>query len=342
LGGSPAPLYADPYLLNVSPGTVAAGGGATATVTLWMPAGTYTFTATDRGTVVYGPTAIVVAAGSSTTIGAASSGVTGLSVGSGAPSGGSVGNFYLRTDTPTVANQRLYVAVPAAGTTPAFRSIVTSAPNPSGLVKTITIPASVVVGDLMLLSAGNNITTSVTASAGWTLLTSDTVLDPNESGLVGNAIFYKVAVAGDTGGAATVTITYNTNNASVVSLAAYSGTSGGAPQAFAVGKNAVVSATLTAPAVTALTGGVLIVKYFFGYNNAAQFTTPFTAGPATSRANTKDTAGTQALYVSDLAQAASGASAVETATTNALCSSVVHAVVLAGVAGVGTSWAGIA
>jgi len=256
----------------------------------------------------------------------ASAGVAGLSIGSGVPDNGSgsVGNYFLRTDTPGVANQRLYVAETPPSL--AFRDVAQGDNvNPTHLI----VPSTVQIGDIMLVSAFMDRAGTVTMPAGWVNLFNDVIGSGAHT-----TLWWKVAASGDVGGAHNIDPTYDVGGSFQYVLVAYSGDLTSAPiqLSASTGTPGSPAAGITGPAMTAPAAGW---RVDFCTNIGAAVIT----SPATERANFGTYANLKAS-VSDVEVTAGvlGNRAFTFTSTKA----VVQSVLLAPAAVSGVNWVGIA
>lgn len=173
---------------------------------------------------------------------------------------------------------------------------------------TITIPAAVQVGDLMVIGYTNGSSSQTPkVPTGWTLL--HTI---SSNGLFSYATFYKVAVSGDTGGATTVlcTTVNGFSQKHVGVLAAYSGAT--VPADVSSLTSQASSATGTSPSVTTTVANTTVVRISVGEGS----TPTVTATPATERVKGTVASTLLCIGLSDAPQAAAGATGTAAFTAN--------------------------
>lgn len=154
----------------------------------------------------------------------------------------------------------------------AFRASA-SAPSDGNSVasRSVTIPASVQVGDVLLLASHSRNTP--TAPSGWTALVTFNAT------YGGHRVWARTAVVGDAG--STVTITQSPADRMAVALVAYSGAV--APTTAATGaENFLNGTTITHPSVSAVSPSAWLVAGFTDYQDSTS-STQGVATPLTSR-----------------------------------------------------------
>lgn len=179
--------------------------------------------------------------------------------------------------------------------TPVFRASSGASATGTASTATVTIPSAVQVGDVMVavvaykLFIGSGV---LNTPAGWTELAAP------QNGPAGNtmqgAVYYKVAVSGDTGGSTTVTFNATAGTQQInVAFAAYD-LAGATPRSFSWNTSSTTAATTithTAPATTPVTGDlVLVVAAIRGSTNGGQPTFTGSGGP-TVRAQSVNVSG---------------------------------------------------
>lgn len=211
-----------------------------------------------------------------------------------------------------------------------FRA-ATSGSVSTGSSVTLTIPAAVQVGDMMLVSmVGEGAYTHVTPS-GWNLLRTDLGAGQYGSRL---AIYWKVATSGDVGGSATVAPAYSNSTFLAAGFVAYYGTSG--IDVHAATLSTGLSTSGTAASATPTAAG-LAVRIFAAFrdNNSAN---PISNGPATQRVNVSGTT-YSGMDISDVQAPAGVGTGTPAATTTANSAWVGATVVLMASAPVLSAWA---
>jgi len=196
----------------------------------------------------------------------------------------------------------------------------------------LTIPASVVVGDLMVASCfifGGN---TATTPAGWTLLRDDVATG---GGFTSHqSVYWKVAASGDTGGAATVSFVLSAGSDAAGVLCAYAGANPTTPiQASAANVSSVGGMALTAPSATSTTAGALALDLFAAHNPASSAYA--ITGPATVRASVEGGGDRVAASVSDQTLGGAGPSGGQSATVPVTCGWLGQTVILAPATGGG-------
>lgn len=159
-----------------------------------------------------------------------------------------------------------------------FRAAVTN--SNVGFSTAIIIPASVQVGDMMLLavtSIGPN--APITSPSGWNVVRHD--LGTGSIFQSACVISSRVAQAGDA--SSTVTIPYNGGGNPVASLVAYSGSSGVVSQQGASVSSADAT-TVPAPSVTTTINNSMVLDFFSSTPNSGN-NPPTMTPPATNRVN---------------------------------------------------------
>jgi PKD repeat protein len=127
--------------------------------------------------------------------------------------------------------------------------------------ETVTVPGAVQPGNAMLLAATGVTTASLSAPAGWTLVTS------TPSPVMTTSVWSKVATAADAG--SVVTVTFPAQVKGSVQLSAYSGTSTTAPVAgFASSVTHVNATQATTPSVAIPASGDWLVSYWAAKSSA--------------------------------------------------------------------------
>jgi len=218
---------------------------------------------------------------------------------------------------------------------PQYRASTSVAATSSVASVSLTIPAAVVVGDVMVASClvPGPASKVVATPTGWTLIRDD---DSIAGGFHQHqTLFYKVAASGDVGGATTVLFDLNPNNSWLAAtLVAYSGVDPTTPiQAQGAALSTVYGTTLTSPSVVATGPNTQVVEFFGATNSGGS---PMTlTGPATVRENVTEFNNVQAVCVSDQPQAAAGASGTTAATTAVNVGWVAQTIILAPVGGGG-------
>ncbi|MBI4942470.1 MAG: hypothetical protein HY830_17150 [Actinobacteria bacterium] len=162
-------------------------------------------------------------------------------------------------------------------TTSAAAVTTPSDPNPPGSVTfrsastfstagatalTVAKPAGLAAGDVVLATVSSRGAPKITAPAGWTLVGST----PNSTTMV-QAVYSHVAGASEP---ASWTWTLSKTQVAVVQLDAYSGVSTAAPVRAFAGQANASSGTVTAPAVTANNGDLVVA--LFGTGRSSAFT----------------------------------------------------------------------
>lgn len=159
------------------------------------------------------------------------------------------------TDNAGASNSttRQITVAPAPAGTVAFRAAAGT--NGNSLLSTVTVPATVQPGDVMvLITTSNNPGAVINGPAGWTL-----VEGANDAATSTQSYLWtRTATAGDAGSAVTVVATSWSKMAT--QLAAYSGTDGIA--AHALGFDTVNRSTHTTPQVPVTEAGSLLVSYW--------------------------------------------------------------------------------
>jgi len=117
----------------------------------------------------------------------------------------------------------------------------------AGTAPTITVPATVVAGDIMVVSVSWNSGSTMTAPSGWTLLNTGSYAS------VGAGVLVKTADAGDAGSSPVFPLDVNAQF--TVALAAFSGASGWAAHSLDAGANGLA---VNCPSVTTGTGDVVV------------------------------------------------------------------------------------
>lgn len=166
----------------------------------------------------------------------------------------------------------------------------------------VTIPAAVAVGDFMIVgtcNSGAGFTSS--APAGWTRLRGDSTTS------VSTELFYKVAVAGDTGGSSTVTFTTNASNRQSLCFVAYAGASGVIN--ISGGTTATGVITANSPSLTTTVNNTTVVE-FFGQSPVTGALT----GPVTQRVMEHGGSFCSSC-ISDQVQAVAGATPAQSCTS---------------------------
>jgi len=172
--------------------------------------------------------------------------------------------------------------------------------------KTLTIPASVQVGDLLILVALAWNSSVPSTPSGYASLDSGTGSGTVTCGFV---VWTKTAVSGDTGGAATVSATFSSG--SVFALLAYRNVGSTVEAKQVSGSD---GGTVTAPSVTTTAANSTVVSLFASANNS-QGTETLTP-PATNRVSLTGSSSFAGFAASDTAQAAAGASVAQTCTVS--------------------------
>lgn len=196
------------------------------------------------------------------------------------------------------------------GAAPTYRASSGVANGANASSFTITIPAAVQVGDLMIIGhATSTLTLTLTVPSGWTEF--HTI---NTAGGAGRySTFYRVAQAGDTGGATTVLLTNATasTDRQVGVFAAYSGAAASPFDASTITVGAD-SLTGTSPSITTTVNNTAVVRISSVRNATVSISLAST--PATERAKGSG-GGRMAIGLSDAEQAAAGATGTGTFTT---------------------------
>jgi PKD repeat protein len=153
----------------------------------------------------------------------------------------------------TNSTTRQVTAAPAATGNATFRAAASA--NGNWTSSTVSVPASVEPGDVMvLITTTNNTSGTVTGPAGWTLL--DGVTDGGTD--TQSHLWTRIADAGDAGSTATVT---SSNIAKMsTQLAAYDNASG--ITSYALAFDTVVRAERTTPVVPVAQSGSALVSYW--------------------------------------------------------------------------------
>ncbi len=149
------------------------------------------------------------------------------------------------------ATRQLTVTNPAAANV-AFRAATGT--NTNSASSTLTIPAQVQPGDLMVMIATTNTTGSLTGPAGWTLVDSGTSTGAGTT----SALWSRVAAPGDAG--STVAVSNTTVSKTALQLAAYA--NAGSISARALSFDGVNRAERTTPIVPVVTAGSALVSYW--------------------------------------------------------------------------------
>jgi hypothetical protein len=208
---------------------------------------------------------------------------------------------------------------------PAYRTSASTTGLVSGpYTASVTIPAGVVAGDLMLLFVSQANSVAATTPTGWTHVRSDTGAGTNPCT---TRIFQRVATAADTGGAVVVSTDFASTARYAISLVAYSGTSA-LGVITGVGVSTVDGTTATAPTITSPVDNCRIIECL-AFSAAASGTETVT-GPATVRLNPAGASNYVGNSVSDQSQATAGATGTQTATATS-GSWVAHTLAVAGV-----------
>ena len=148
------------------------------------------------------------------------------------------------------ATRTVVVGTPSAV---AYRAGATRTVN--ARTATVTVPAAVRAGDvLLLLVSANRIDSTVGVPAGWTQLSRAT------DASMQSAVWWRVAGSADAGSGVTVTASLTTKTD--VQLLAYSGVAGPAIQAFAVATEPGTSASHRTPTVSVTAPGGWLVSYW--------------------------------------------------------------------------------
>jgi hypothetical protein len=190
----------------------------------------------------------------------------------------------------------------------AFRAAASNAANTASLV--VTIPAAVQVGDIMVVQVfGAWAPYAITTPAGWTVIRDDV-----NSANGHQSVYRKVAVSGDTGGAATVTFVQSTSMFIAANLVAYSGVNPATPinAQGATTSSASGDTTVTAPSATSTLPNTMVLDLFGMYTGGAAGIT-FTV-PAVLRSSAQDASPNVVGKLCDQALAATGASGSQVAT----------------------------
>jgi hypothetical protein len=197
----------------------------------------------------------------------------------------------------------------AAAAAIAFRaSSLVSIANSAGTTDTITIPAAVAVGDLMLAAVAIFSGDTLTTPSGWTLAGS--AVGTSDFGQVRLHILWRIATAGNVGGAATVPFVFSGGRRNITFLA-YSGVNATPINAQATGGSGSNGTPAVAPSVTTTVNGCLIVEAF-GFRSTVGSVPEVVTGPATARGGAQDV--WLGSTVSDQAQATAGATGTQSAT----------------------------
>ena len=192
----------------------------------------------------------------------------------------------------------------------AFRASATAS-GTSGA--TVTVPASVVANDFMLLVCVTNNGGAAVAPAGWTLVRQDNFVGTNGGYLF---VYRRLAQAGDAGTG--VACNFGAGNLGTALIVAYSGVDPVNPvNAQGSTVSAANGTAATAPSVTTTTAGCMIVELWAGI--ASTGTVMNFTGPATQRAYvaTANYVGSQATDQSQVSPGATGAQASTLTTTGA-------------------------
>lgn len=152
----------------------------------------------------------------------------------------------------------------------AYRDSALTSYSTAGATKSITIPGTIVVGDLMLLAFAAGSGGGGTTPAGWTALPSSAVTN----GSLLTNVWYRVAQSGDAG--STVTVAQTTGTRAIIGVVAYSGVDTSAP----LGTPTVFSETVSGNSHTAgsvtLSVPTWIVRFAFTKDGASGASTAFT------------------------------------------------------------------
>lgn len=174
--------------------------------------------------------------------------------------------------------------------------------------ESLTIPADTVAGDGMLLF-DTFTSASATASApdGWT------EVGRNSKGAQTTIVYDRVATAADAGSAAQVT--YSVAAKASLTFASYSGTDQTNPLQTSANATAAGTSSDTAPALSGLADGTIVVSFWADRSSA---TTSFTPPAAVTQRAQMFGAGSATVnaLLADSGTAVSGAYAAQTATTN--------------------------
>jgi PKD repeat protein len=165
----------------------------------------------------------------------------------------------------TLAKQITVAPVPTSNI--AYRASATASVNAA--VAKVTVPASVLAGDALVLFATTNTNTNVTtAPAGWTFVGEQ--ISGTETR---TRLYTKVAGAADAG--TQVSLTYAVATKVDLSLSAYSGTDAATPvTAFASAAETVSRTTHTTPSVTVPIAGAWVISYWADKSSATTSWTP--------------------------------------------------------------------
>jgi len=194
-----------------------------------------------------------------------------------------------------------------SSTPPVYRASTHN--NGAGVTsRSLTVPESVVAGDVMLIAvawyqAGGYTTTP---PAGWTLVREDARV-PNVP--IVQTIYRRVAQAGEAG--TVYTWTFNANNWTALTLIAYSGGNPTTPVNTHGANNGGSTTSLPSAALTTTVDNTTVVEFFTAYALSSPDGGTM-AGPATVRETS--ILNDMEMITADQAQVAAGATPVRTAT----------------------------
>ncbi|MEX2554386.1 MAG: cadherin-like domain-containing protein [Actinomycetota bacterium] len=155
--------------------------------------------------------------------------------------------------TSPAATISITIGAASAGIT--LRS-ASSAANPTATSLTISAPAGLAPGDVMLAGISVRGNTTIAPPAGWTFVR----LDATSEFIFRQAVYFKVAGSEP----ASYSFTFNSNQAAAGGIAAYSGVNTANPIDAHSGQvsNFLRFATITAPSVTTTQNGAMLVGFF--------------------------------------------------------------------------------
>lgn len=147
----------------------------------------------------------------------------------------------------------------------ALRASALSAFSNTASVKTITIPAPTVTGDLILVGVATGTSGHPTTPSGWTLVAGST-----QTNGVCTDVYYRVAQAGDSG--STVTFGQSTQTRAIISVGVYSGVDTTSPIAQVQAASETVAGTSHAAGTITTTAATWVVRFMFGKDGATAST----------------------------------------------------------------------
>jgi hypothetical protein len=213
------------------------------------------------------------------------------------------------SNPPATASVSHQVAPSAPGQNISF--IGANATDAAGTVSSasVTVPAAVNAGDTLLLFESHNSTTATTTTpAGWTKVGGTSTSNLTSS------VFEKTAVAGDAG--STVAVGLSAAAKEQVTVAAYHNVSTSAPIETSQSSTSLSTTSHTAPALSGLTAGSLVVNFWADKSTTTSAWAP--PGTVTKRSEVYGSGGgaTSAL-IADSGAGVTGSYGAQTATTNA-------------------------